>query len=73
MEIMIQIMIIKRQMIKTDNKSGKCKFENCNRIAKYRKLKVGNCHLKDPKYEYCQYHRPENSVNKNCPYKSIFD
>ena len=23
-----------------------CQFENCNRLAKYRKLKVGNCHLK---------------------------
>ena len=36
-------------------------------------MKVGNCHLKDTKYEYCQYHRPKNSINKNFPYKSIFN
>ena len=50
-----------------------CKFENCKRIANYRKLKVGNCHLKDTKYEFCGYHRPNNSINKKFPYKSIFD
>ena len=50
-----------------------CQFQNCNRIANYRKLKVGNCHLKDTKYEYCGYHRPINSINKKFPYKSIFD
>ena len=50
-----------------------CKFQNCNRIANYRKLKVGNCHLKDTKYEFCGYHRPINSINKKFPYKSIFD
>ena len=27
-----------------------CQFENCKRIANYRKLKIGNCHLKDTKY-----------------------
>ena len=43
-----------------DDNSEKCKFENCNREATYRKLKVGNCHLKDTKYEYCSYHRPKN-------------
>ena len=48
-----------------DDNSEKCKFENCDRIATYRKLKVGNCHLKDTKYEYCSYHRPKNSINKN--------
>ena len=58
---------------KNNDKFEKCKFENCNRIAKYRKLKVGNCHLKDTKYEYCQYHRPKNSLNKNFPYKSMFN
>ena len=57
---------------KNDN-DNKCKFENYNRIATYRKLKVGNCHLKDTKYEYCSYHRPKNSINKNFPYKSIFN
>ena len=48
-------------------------FENCNRETTYRKLKVGNCHLKDTKYEYCSYHRPKNSINKKFPYKSIFN
>ena len=50
-----------------------CQFENCKRIANYRKLKVGNCHLKDTKYEYGGYHRPMNSINKKFPYKSLFD
>ena len=50
-----------------------CQFQNCQRIANYRKLKEGNCHLKDTKYEYCGYHRPINSMNKKFPYKSIFD
>ena len=48
-------------------------FENFERIANYRKLKVSNCHLKDTKYEYCRYHRPKNSINKKFPYKTIFD
>ena len=56
-----------------DDNSEKCEFENCDREATYRKLKVGNCHLKDTKYEYCSYHRPENSINKKFPYKSIFN
>ena len=51
----------------------KCQFQNCQRIANYRKLKIGNCHLKDTKYEFCGYHRPNNSINKKFPYKSIFD
>ena len=51
----------------------KCQFQNCQRIANYRKLKVGNCHLKDTKYEFCGYHRPNNSINKKFPYRSIFD
>ena len=50
-----------------------CQFDNCNRVAKYRKLKVGNCHLKNTEYEFCGYHRPINSISKNFPYKSIFD
>ena len=50
-----------------------CQFQNCNRIANYRELKVGNCHLKDIKYEFCGYHRPNNSINKKFPCKSIFD
>ena len=51
----------------------KCQFQNCQRIANYRKLKVGNCHLKDTKYEFCGYHKPNNSINKKFPYRSIFD
>ena len=50
-----------------------CQFQNCNRVANYRKLKVGNCHSKDTKYEYCGYYRPINSINKKFPYKTIFD
>ena len=50
-----------------------CQFENCNRIAKYRKLKVGNCHLKDTKFILCGYHKQINSISKNFPYKTIFD
>ena len=50
-----------------------CQFENCKRIANYRKLRVGDCHLKDTKYEYCAHHRPKNSINKKFPYKTIFD
>ena len=50
-----------------------CQFQNCQRIANYTKLKVGNCHLKDTKHEYCGYHRLINSINKKVPYKTIFD
>ena len=50
-----------------------CLFENCKRIANYRKLKIGNCHLKNTNYEFCGYHRPINSINKKFPYNSIFD
>ena len=57
----------------TDMENPICQFQNCNRVANYKKLKVGNCHLKDTKYEYCGYHRPINSINKRFPYKSIFD
>ena len=34
---------------RSENHNDKCKFENCNRIANYRRLKVGNCHLKKNK------------------------
>ena len=50
-----------------------CQFQNCERLANYRKLKVGNCHLKNTNYEFCGYHRPRNAINKKFPYKSIFD
>ena len=51
----------------------KCQFQNCNRIANYRKLKIGNCHLKNTEYEFCGYHKPRNAINKKFPYNSIFD
>ena len=57
----------------TNIENQKCQFQNCQRIANYRRLKVGNCHLKDTKYEYCGYHKPINSINKKFPYKTIFD
>ena len=37
---------------RSENHNDICKFENCNRIANYRRLKVGNCHLKSTKYEF---------------------
>ena len=50
---------------RSENHKDICKFENCDRIANYRRLKVGNCHLKNAKYKYCDIHRPKWSVNKN--------
>ena len=50
-----------------------CQFQNCQRIANYRKLEMGNCHLKNTNYEYCGYHKPRNAINKKFLYKSIFD
>ena len=58
---------------RSENNIDICKFENCYRIASYRKLKLGNCHLKNTKYVYCGIHRPKWSVNKKFPYKTIFD
>ena len=37
---------------RSENHKDICKFENCDRIANYRRLKVGNCHLKNTKYEF---------------------
>ena len=56
-----------------DHINPKCKHEKYNRDANYRKLKVGNCTLKNANFEYCSYHRPKNSINIKFPYKSIFD
>ena len=56
-----------------DHINPKCKHEKCNKDANYRKLKVGNCTLKNTDFEYCSYHRPKNSINIKFPYKSIFD
>ena len=58
---------------RSENHNDICKFENCDGIANYRRLNVGNCHLKNTKYEFCAYHRPKNSINKRFPYKTIFD
>ena len=58
---------------RSENHNDICKFENCNRIANHRRLKVGNCHIKNTKYEFCVYHRPKNSINKRFLYKTIFD
>ena len=58
---------------RSENNINICKFESCDRIANYRRLKVGNCHLKNTKYEFCAYHRPKNSINKKFPHKTIFD
>ena len=35
-----------RNIEQSENHKDICKLENCNRIANYRRLKVGNCHLK---------------------------
>ena len=58
---------------RSENHKDICKFENCNRIANYKRLKVGNCHLKNTSYDFCSIHRPKWSVNKKFPYKTIFD
>ena len=57
---------------RSENHNDICKFENCNRIANYRRFKVGNWHLKNTNYEYCGIHRPKWSINKRFPYKTIF-
>ena len=46
-----------------------CQHNNCTRKARYRKLKISNCHLKKTSFEYCFYHKPINSINKKFPYK----
>ena len=69
----IYILYMSSNIQRSENHNDICKFENCNRIANYRRLKVGNCHLINTKYEFCAYHRPKNSINKRFPYKTIFD
>ena len=64
---------IRSNKLYKDHINPKCKHEKCNRDANYRKLKVGNCTLKNTNFEYCSYHRPKNSINIKFPYKSIFD
>ena len=67
------ILYMSSNIQRSENHQDICKFENCDRIANYRRLKVGNCHLKNTLYEYCAYHRPKNSINKKFPYRTIFD
>ena len=67
------ILYIRTNIERSENHKDICKFENCDRIANYRKLKVGNCHLKNTSYEFCAYDRPKNSINKKFSYKTIFD
>ena len=50
---------------RSENNIDICKFKNCNRIANDRRLKLGNCHLKNTNYEFCGIHRPKWSINKN--------
>ena len=64
---------IKTNKLCKDHINPKCKHDKCNRPANYRKLKVGDCTLKNTCFEYCSYHRPKNSINIKFPYKSIFD
>ena len=64
---------IKTNKLCKDHINPKCKHEKCNRDANYRKLKVGNCTLKNTNFEYCSYYRPKNSINIKFSYKSIFD
>ena len=58
---------------RSENNNDICKFENCDRIANYRRLKVGNGHFKNTNYEHCGIHRPKWSINKRFPYETIFD
>ena len=64
---------IKTDKLCKDHINLKCKHEKCDRDANYRKLKIGNCTLKNTNFEYCSYHRPKNSINIKFPYKTIFD
>ena len=50
-----------------------CQFSNCKRIANYRKLKVGNCYLKDTKFEILWISQTYKFNNKKFPNKTIFD
>ena len=43
---------IKTDKLCKDHINPKCKHEKCNRDANYRKLKVGNCTLKNTCFEY---------------------
>ena len=71
--IKIYILYMSSNIQRSENNNDICKFENCNRIANYRKLKVVNCHLKNTKYEFCGIRRPKWSINRRFPYKTIFD
>ena len=64
---------IKSNKLCKDHINPICKHDKCKRSANYRKLKVGNCALKNTNFEYCAYHKPKNAINIKFPYKSIFD
>ena len=55
---------------RSENHNDICKFENCNKITNYRRLKGGQLSFKN---EFCADHRPKNSINKRFPYKTTFD
>ena len=63
---------IKTNILCKDHINPICQHEKCKRPANYRKLKVGNCTLKNTNFEYCSYHRSKNSINIKFPYKAIF-
>ena len=58
---------------RSENNIDICKFENCNRIANYRRLKVGNCHLKIQIMNFVLIIDQMNSINKKFLTKTIFD
>ena len=64
---------IKTNKLCKDHINPICKHDKCKKTANYRKLKVGNCTLKNTNFEYCAYHKPKNAINIKFPYKSIFD
>ena len=43
----IYILYMSTNIQRSENHKDICKFENCDRIANYRRLKVGNAHLKN--------------------------
>ena len=53
---------IKSNKLCKDHINPKCKHENCKRDANYKKLKVGNCTLRNTIFEFCSYHKPKNSI-----------
>ena len=48
---------------RSENNIDICKFKNCDRIANYRRIKVGNCHLKNTLYEYCTKEQYQQKIS----------